>query len=61
MRNLVARIAHRRGDREHAAALHAADQIVSFHEHYAMTEADNAVYREARAAESLRWWQRLER
>jgi erythromycin esterase len=59
VRDLVARIPHRRGDRDHAIALHAATQIVSFYEHYAMPEADNAVYREARAAQSLRWWQRL--
>jgi len=32
---------------------------VSFHEHYAMSEADNVVYREEQAAGSLRWWQRL--
>jgi erythromycin esterase len=59
VRELVAHVRHRRGDRDHAIALHAATQIVSFHEHYAMSEADNVVYREARAAESLRWWQRL--
>jgi erythromycin esterase-like protein len=59
VRDLVAHIPHQPGDRNHAIALHAAEQIVSFHEHYAMTEADNVVYREARAAESLRWWQRM--
>ncbi len=59
VRALVARLPHRHGDRAHAIALHAATQIVSFHEHYAMPEAANAVYREARAAESLRWWQHL--
>ena len=58
-RELVAGISPRRRVHDHAIALHAADQIVSFHEHYAMTEADNAVYREERAAQSLRWWQRL--
>jgi erythromycin esterase len=58
-RDLVARVPHRPGDRGHAIALHAAEQIVSFHEHYAMSEADNVVYREEQAAGSLRWWQRL--
>ena len=57
--DLVARLPHHRGERAHAIALHAATQIVSWHEHYAMTEAANTVYREARAADSLRWWQQL--
>jgi erythromycin esterase len=59
VRDLVARLPHRRGDRAYPIALHAATQIVSWHEHYAMSEAANTVYREARAAQSLRWWQRL--
>jgi erythromycin esterase-like protein len=57
--DLVARLPHHLGERAHAIALHAATQIVSWHEHYAMTEAANTVYREARAADSLRWWQQL--
>ena len=59
--DLVSGIRHRPGDRQHAMALHAATNIVSFYEHYAMTEADNAVYREARAAEAVQWWQRSSR
>ena len=59
VRDLVARLPHGRRDRAHAIVLHAATQIVSWHEHYAMSEAANTVYREARAARSLHWWQRL--
>ncbi len=64
VRDLVARLGDRRDEHhhriaQHAIALHAATNIVSFYEHYAMTEADNVVYREARAADSLQWWQRL--
>ena len=59
VRDLVAGLPGRPDQRAHAVALHAATQIVSWHEHYAMPEAANTVYREARAAASLRWWQRL--
>jgi erythromycin esterase-like protein len=55
--DLVSRLRHRPADRQQSMALHAATQIVSFYEHYAMPEAENAVYREARAAESLQWSQ----
>ncbi len=44
------------GDRAHALALHNARQIVSFYEHYSLALTDNVVYRDARAAENLRWW-----
>lgn len=37
------------------AAQHAR-QIVSFYEHYSLSDADALVYRDARAAENLRWW-----
>lgn len=34
-------------------------QIVSFHEHFALPEADSHAYRDARAAENLAWWHGL--
>ncbi|WP_433331456.1 erythromycin esterase family protein [Spirillospora sp. CA-294931] len=43
-------------DRAQSLALHHARQIVSFHEHFDL--ADPWPYRDARAAENLRWWQR---
>jgi erythromycin esterase len=46
-------------DRAHALALHDARQIVSFHEHYRLPLAENVVYRDARAAEALHWWEDL--
>jgi erythromycin esterase len=53
---LVESLPHRPGDRAHALALHHARQIVSFYEHFTLSEADALVYRDARAAENLRWW-----
>ncbi len=53
---LVATVPHRADDREHALTLRTASQIVSFYEHYQLPEADNLIYRDARAAENLRWW-----
>lgn len=43
-------------DRAHSLALHNARQIVSFYEHYSLPLTENVVYRDARAAENLRWW-----
>ncbi|MEU5722781.1 erythromycin esterase family protein [Micromonospora sp. NPDC047738] len=54
--DLVARLPHQPGDRAHALALHNARQIVSFYEHYNLSADDALVYRDARAAENLRWW-----
>jgi len=58
---LVKGVPHRPGDRSHALALHHARQIVSFYEHYALPQppaSDSLVYRDAHAAQNLRWWQR---
>lgn len=56
---LVASVPHAPGDRAHETALHASRQIVRFYEHYSLPLADQVVYREAQAADSLRWWQQL--
>jgi erythromycin esterase len=56
---LVKGVAHRPGDRAHALALHHARQIVSFYEHYSLPQppaSDSLVYRDAHAAQNLRWW-----
>ncbi|MCT7350764.1 erythromycin esterase family protein [Streptomyces sp. 15-116A] len=53
---LVAKIPHTPGDRSHALALHNARQILSFYEFYALGEDEQGTYRDARAAENLRWW-----
>ena len=52
--DLVAAVPHRGGDREHALALHHARQIRSYYEAFALPDA--FAYRDARAAENLRWW-----
>jgi erythromycin esterase-like protein len=56
---LVAGLPHRPWDRAHALALHHARQIVSFYEHYSLPQppaSDSLVYRDAHAAQNLRWW-----
>lgn len=53
---------HRPDDRDYALALHNARQIVSFYEHYALPQppaSESLVYRDARAAENLKWWREL--
>ncbi len=55
LHDLVASLPHRRGDRKHAVTEHAARQVRSFYK--AFTLSDNFSFRDARAAESLRWWQ----
>jgi len=58
---LVKGLPHRPGDRAHALALHHARQIVSFYEHYSLPQppaSDSLVYRDAHAAQNLRWWRR---
>ena len=50
---------HAPDDRDHAMAVHTARQIVAFHEHFALPEADSHTYRDARAAENLAWWHEL--
>lgn len=57
VRDLVAGIPHRPDDAAHDLALHNAEQIVSFYEHYSLPEAESLQYREAHAAANLRWWQ----
>jgi hypothetical protein len=52
----VVRVGRAPGGRLAAITLHHARQIVSFYERYAMPETDSLVYREARAAQSVRWW-----
>lgn len=58
MYTLVDTIQHEHGDAAHDLALHNARQILSFYEHYDLPEADQPVYRDARAAENLDWWHR---
>jgi erythromycin esterase-like protein len=58
---LVKGLPHRPGDRAHALALHHARQIVSFYVHYSLAQppaSDSLVYRDAHAAQNLRWWHR---
>jgi erythromycin esterase-like protein len=58
---LVRGLPHRPGDRAHALALHHARQIVSFYVHYSLPQppaSDSLVYRDAHAAQNLRWWHR---
>ncbi|MGW4844341.1 erythromycin esterase family protein [Nocardia brasiliensis] len=54
--HLVAAAPHGSGDAAHELALQHARQIFSFYEHYSLSAADGLVYRDARAAENLRWW-----
>jgi erythromycin esterase-like protein len=61
---LVKGLPHRPGDRAHALALHHARQIVSFYVHYGLPQppaSDSLVYRDAHAAQNLRWWHRYSR
>ncbi len=41
---------------DHAVAVNHARQILSFFEHYSLSENDAHVYRDAHAAQNLRWW-----
>ena len=59
--SLVRGLPHRTRDRAHALALHHARQIVSFYVHYSLPQppaSDSLVYRDAHAAQNLRWWHR---
>jgi erythromycin esterase-like protein len=57
LHDLVATVSHAPGgDLTHELTLHAARQIVSFYEHFSLAENDSFVFRDARAAENLRWW-----
>jgi len=53
---LIAGLPHPAGDRDHALALHHARQIVSFYEYYNLPGNAQNVYRDAHAAQNLRWW-----
>jgi erythromycin esterase-like protein len=54
--DLVAGLPRRPGNQAHALAGQHARQIVSFYEHFSLSDADALVYRDAHAAENLRWW-----
>jgi erythromycin esterase len=41
---------------ERDLAVHAAEQIVAFYQHYSKPDADALIYRDERAAENVRWW-----
>jgi erythromycin esterase-like protein len=53
---LVSNVPHEPDDPAFALALHTAQQIVSFYEHFSLPDAEGLVYRDAHAAENLRWW-----
>ena len=53
---LVAGLPHAPGDRAHELIVQQARQIVWFYVHFSLTDAEALVYRDARAAENLRWW-----
>ena len=54
--DLVKGLHQARGDRAWALALHNARQILSFYEYFNLSLQDGFNYRDARAAENLRWW-----
>jgi erythromycin esterase len=57
LHDLVASVPHRPGERDHALAQHATRQIRAFYT--AFTLPDNYAFRDARAAENLRWWEQI--
>ncbi len=59
VQDLVAGLPHAQGDRAHAEAVHTAEQIVAFHEHFALPEPESHAYRDAHAAANLAWWRDL--
>jgi erythromycin esterase len=56
VRELVEQLPHGRGDREHALALHHAQQIESFYVHFTLEFNEQNAYRDAHAARNLKWW-----
>lgn len=44
---------------DHELAVHTAEQIVAFYEHFALPEPDSHAYRDAHAADNLAWWHAL--
>jgi erythromycin esterase len=57
--DIVDGLPHGPADREHQLAVHTAAQIVSFHRHYQLSDADGLGYRDEHAAENVRWWTEL--
>lgn len=55
--DVVAGISPGRRDREHALVLHHARQIRSFYKAFSLPWPEIPAYRDARAAENIRWWQ----
>ncbi|WP_203718299.1 erythromycin esterase family protein [Asanoa siamensis] len=55
--DLVDNLDHRPADRDYALVLHHARQIRSFYTAFSIPEDEVLAYRDARAAENLRWWQ----
>lgn len=53
---LVDGLPHSPGDRAHQLTVQQARQIVSFYEHFSLSEAEALVFRDAHAAANLRWW-----
>jgi erythromycin esterase-like protein len=56
--DLVEALPHRPGDDGHAVALQHARQIVAYYEGFALPYLESFPFRDARAAQSLRWWYR---
>lgn len=56
--DLVAHLRHRPGDRAYDLVLHHARQIRSFYEYFDLAPEAGARFRDAQAADNLRWWQR---
>ncbi|WP_412519863.1 erythromycin esterase family protein [Actinomadura madurae] len=54
--DMVERLPHRPGDRAYSLAVHAAKQIRSFYLNYYIPRETSYAFRDARAAENLRWW-----
>ncbi|TCC04095.1 erythromycin esterase family protein [Kribbella soli] len=54
--SLVRDLPHRPNDRDYAITEHHARQIRSFYTAFSLPEDQNWVYRDARAAENVRWW-----
>jgi erythromycin esterase len=53
---LVSRLPHRSNDRDYAITLHHARQIRSFYTAFSLPEEQIWAYRDAWAAENVRWW-----
>jgi erythromycin esterase len=58
---LVEGLPHRPTDRAYALTLHHTRQIVSFYEHFTLQGSANFAYRDAHAAQNLRWWRSFSR